>query len=40
MTDHSMLLAALRPELLGPIIVAGSPLSYCCGNRSRTRDPE
>jgi Protein of unknown function (DUF3141) len=26
-----MLLAALRPELLGPIIVAGSPLSYWQG---------
>jgi hypothetical protein len=26
-----MILAALRPELLGPIIVAGSPLSYWAG---------
>ena len=26
-----MMLAALRPELLGPIIVAGSPLSYWAG---------
>ena len=28
-----MLLAALRPELFGPIIVAGSPLSYWSGVR-------
>ena len=26
-----MLLAAMRPELFGPIIVAGSPLSYWAG---------
>src|SRR6185295_14133581 len=26
-----MMLAALRPELFGPIIVAGSPLSYWAG---------
>ncbi len=30
-----MMLAALRPELLGPIIVAGSPLSYWAGVRGR-----
>jgi len=30
-----MLLAAMRPELLGPIIVAGSPLSYWAGVRGR-----
>ena len=29
-----MILAALRPELFGPIIVAGSPLSYWAGVRS------
>jgi pimeloyl-ACP methyl ester carboxylesterase len=28
-----MLLAALRPELFGPIIIAGSPLSYWAGVR-------
>lgn len=26
-----MILAALRPELFGPIILAGSPLSYWAG---------
>ena len=26
-----MMVAALRPELFGPIIVAGSPLSYWAG---------
>jgi pimeloyl-ACP methyl ester carboxylesterase len=26
-----MILAALRPELFGPIIIAGSPLSYWAG---------
>ena len=30
-----MLLAAVRPELFGPIIVAGSPLSYWAGVRGR-----
>ncbi len=30
-----MILAALRPDLLGPIIVAGSPLSYWAGVRGR-----
>ena len=30
-----MLLAALRPELFGPIIVAGSPLSYWAGVRGQ-----
>jgi pimeloyl-ACP methyl ester carboxylesterase len=30
-----MLLAAMRPELFGPIIVAGSPLSYWAGVRGR-----
>jgi pimeloyl-ACP methyl ester carboxylesterase len=30
-----MLLAALRPELLGPIIVAGAPLSYWTGVRGQ-----
>jgi hypothetical protein len=30
-----MMLAAIRPELLGPIIVAGSPLSYWAGVRGR-----
>ena len=27
-----MMLAAMRPELFGPIIIAGSPLSYWAGN--------
>jgi Protein of unknown function (DUF3141) len=26
-----MMLAAIRPELFGPIIIAGSPLSYWAG---------
>jgi len=30
-----MLLAAVRPELFGPIIVAGSPLSYWAGVRGQ-----
>jgi pimeloyl-ACP methyl ester carboxylesterase len=30
-----MMLAALRPELFGPIIVAGSPLSYWAGVKGR-----
>ena len=30
-----MMLAAIRPELFGPIIVAGSPLSYWAGTRGR-----
>jgi pimeloyl-ACP methyl ester carboxylesterase len=30
-----MILAALRPELFGPIILAGSPLSYWAGVRGR-----
>ena len=30
-----MMLAALRPELFGPIIVAGSPLSYWAGVRGQ-----
>ncbi len=30
-----MLLAATRPELCGPIIVAGSPLSYWAGERGK-----
>jgi hypothetical protein len=30
-----MILAALRPELFGPLIVAGSPLSYWAGVRGR-----
>jgi pimeloyl-ACP methyl ester carboxylesterase len=30
-----MLLAAIRPELFGPIIVAGSPLSYWAGTRGK-----
>jgi pimeloyl-ACP methyl ester carboxylesterase len=30
-----MLLAAMRPDLLGPIIVAGSPLSYWAGVRGQ-----
>ena len=30
-----MMLAALRPDLFGPIIVAGSPLSYWAGTRGQ-----
>src|SRR5215216_1791720 len=30
-----MILAALRPELFGPIIIAGSPLSYWAGVRGK-----
>ena len=30
-----MMLAAMRPELFGPIVVAGSPLSYWAGVRGR-----
>jgi Protein of unknown function (DUF3141) len=30
-----MMLAAIRPELFGPIIIAGSPLSYWAGVRGR-----
>ncbi|TXL75650.1 DUF3141 domain-containing protein [Vineibacter terrae] len=30
-----MMLAAMRPELFGPLIVAGSPLSYWAGVRGR-----
>ncbi len=30
-----MMLAALRPELFGPVIVAGSPLSYWAGVRGK-----
>ena len=30
-----MILAAIRPELFGPIIVAGSPLSYWAGVRGK-----
>lgn len=30
-----MMLAALRPELFGPIIIAGSPLSYWTGERGK-----
>jgi pimeloyl-ACP methyl ester carboxylesterase len=30
-----MIVAALRPELFGPIIVAGSPLSYWAGTRGQ-----
>ena len=30
-----MMLAATRPELLGPIVIAGSPLSYWAGVRGR-----
>ena len=29
-----MMLAAMRPELFGPIIIAGSPLSYWAGRRA------
>ena len=32
-----IMLAAIRPELFGPIIVAGSPLSYWAGVRGRIR---
>ena len=32
-----MMLAAIRPELFGPLIVAGSPLSYWAGVAARTR---
>jgi hypothetical protein len=30
-----MMLAAVRPELFGPIIIAGSPLSYWAGERGK-----
>ena len=30
-----MMLASVRPELFGPIIVAGSPLSYWAGVRGK-----
>src|SRR5262245_48367482 len=30
-----MMLAAIRPELFGPIIIAGSPLSYWAGTRGQ-----
>src|SRR5262249_20938007 len=30
-----MILAAMRPELFGPIIVAGSPMSYWAGVRGK-----
>jgi hypothetical protein len=30
-----MMLASLRPELFGPIIIAGSPLSYWAGVRGQ-----
>jgi hypothetical protein len=30
-------LAAVRPELFGPIIIAGSPLSYWAGVHGKTR---
>ena len=30
-----MMLAAIRPELFGPIIIAGSPLSYWAGVRGK-----
>ena len=33
-----MMLAAIRPELFGPIIVAGSPLSYWAGVRGKNPD--
>ena len=33
-----MMLAAMRPELFGPIIVAGSPLSYWGGVRGQNPD--
>ena len=33
-----MMLAALRPELFGPIIIAGSPLSYWAGVRGQNPD--
>ena len=32
-----MMVAAARPELFGPIIVAGAPLSYWAGVQGRTR---
>ena len=32
-----MILAALRPELFGPIVVAGTPISYWAGVRGPTR---
>jgi hypothetical protein len=32
-----MMLAALRPELFGPIIIAGAPLSYWQGDTANTR---
>ena len=32
-----MMLAAIRPELFGPIIIAGSPLSYWAGVRGKYR---
>src|SRR5208337_4888368 len=32
-----MMLAALRPELFGPMIIAGSPLSYWAGARKTIR---
>ena len=30
-----MMMAAIRPELCGPIVLAGSPLSYWAGVRGR-----
>jgi hypothetical protein len=30
-----MMTAAIRPELLGPIVIAGSPLSYWSGERGK-----
>ena len=33
-----MMLAAIRPELFGPIIIAGSPLSYWAGVRGKNPD--
>ena len=30
-----MMLAAIRPELFGPLIIAGSPLSYWAGVRGK-----
>ena len=33
-----MIVAALRPELFGPIIIAGTPLSYWAGVRGREPD--
>ena len=32
-----MMLAAMRPELFGPVIIAGSPLSYWAGVRGKIR---